>query len=201
MRPGLDGARALLAITGELRGRDAGQEEGLVTDVARLVRAGVHPIGAREAAAVATRERDRLMSDTLQMLADVECQRGLARAAGGEIADAHHRQPAAVGCASLVEHPGDLPVDGADRAEQRRGHPCGCLAVPPGRLVKSHAPVPRSAGSAAAPRGARQRARDGGERGAGAGAHAAELGLVGQQLAGRRWPAPRPSAPRSRRGG
>ena len=95
--PALDGARAGPAVAGDQRRRGAGEQQRLVADVAGHVGLGIHPVGPRQAPAVAARQRHRLVARRLQALAQMDDERRLAGAAGREIADADDRQPRAVG--------------------------------------------------------------------------------------------------------
>ena len=186
VRHRLDGPGPGSAVAGDQCRRRAREQQGLVAHVVGRVciadpmRSGVPP-------AIAAGERNGMLASRLQTFAQVHHQRCLAGAAGGEIAGADHRQPGAIGLGPRIARGRGPAVNGGERRQAGR-HSAGAIAIPPGRLVKRHARNRRRpAGGAAGPPpcGARHpRGRT--SAAVGARAHAAALGLVGQQPASSR---------------
>ena len=93
MRPRLDRMRPRSAIARDQRRHNSSEQQRLVADVTGHVGLGIHPIGPRQAPAVASGERHRLMPRCPHALAQMNGKRRLAGAAGREVANADDRQP------------------------------------------------------------------------------------------------------------
>ena len=126
--------------------RVRGKQQRLVADLRRALALGDQHRALR-LAAIAAGEKRRALARFLQHFGDGNGRRGLAAAAGGEIADADHRQPRAVRRDAGHLPLRHAPVDGAERRQRRGEH--ASPPVPPEWRPKRHgAASPVAAGSA-----------------------------------------------------
>ena len=140
------------AVAPDPDGRECREEQRLVADLGGAVPALVDPHRPRQAPAVAARDDMHRHAARPQPLDDRDRRRGLAGAAGGQVADADHRHAEA--CRRTLQPPPGRPGPGpGQRRQQPREEPRPLRRVGPegGRLHQrgrsSSAPIASSTAS------------------------------------------------------